>query len=177
LIIHTGKVVIAAVGIVLIAFGIFASMKSPTSELDGEKYGVTITNPKPGESVSIVNVVGKINKRIPPGYTLMILRIYPEFGNGFIPLKDAVLDPDKKGWTAFSCDIGGKRKDKRAFGVYLVGPSGQALFRYFREATTEHNITKERLETHPGEKANYLPLIQEKTRDMIKCAEVPVVCD
>jgi hypothetical protein len=85
------------------------------------------------------------------------------------------LNPDNKRWTVVDCDIGGRKGDRRILAVYLVGESGKALIRYFRDASRVHNATNEKLRKFPDEKIETLPLIVEKTRDMIKCAEVLVV--
>jgi hypothetical protein len=122
--------------------------------------------------VAVVNVIGEIKRKIPFGYSLMILRIYPD--NGFIPLMEVQFGNDGKSWTANGCDIGGKSGERRRLGAYLVGPSGKALFRYFREASAVHNKTKVSLEKLSSERAEFLPLIYERTNDMVKCAEVPL---
>jgi hypothetical protein len=159
----------------LLAIGIFVSVRAPASEPDGAKYGVKIISPQERERVGVVNVIGEIKKKIPKGYTLMLLRFYPDAGNAFYPWADVRLDPDNKGWTVVDCDIGSKTGDRRILAIYLVGASGKALISYYREASRVHNATNEKLRKVSDEKIELLPLIPEKTGDMIKCAEVLVV--
>jgi hypothetical protein len=74
--------------------------------------------------------------------------------------------------------MGGAVGDKRTVGIYLVGPSGQALFKYLKEAERRHGNTVAFYMNHTKQKPpgglEYLPAITDRTKDMIKCAEVRV---
>jgi hypothetical protein len=164
-----------ALGLTMLCVGIIFSSRESSPVPDGKKFGVTIKSPLPHTSVSILNVVGQISKKIPHGYSLMLLRIYPDFNNGIYLWAEVRLDADGKNWTVADCDIGGRVGDRRVLGVYLVGPSGKALFQYFREAAEVHNATNANLlKASPGAEIRHLPLIFERTPDMVKCAEVIV---
>jgi hypothetical protein len=139
------------VGSILLAIGIFVSVRIPASEPDGAKIGVKIISPRENERVGVVNVIGEIEKKVPNGYTLMLLRVYPDAGHAVYPWAEVRLNPDNKRWTVVDCDIGGRKGDRRILAVYLVGESGKALIRYFREASRVHNATNEKLRKFPDE--------------------------
>ena len=159
-------------GALLFLIGIYLVRNNPEAG-GGGNYGITITSPRPNAQVDRVDVTGEIKRQPPDGYKLMILRIHPDSQGGFVPLKE-VKFIDKKRWVAEQCDIGGKTGDARALGVYLVGKSGQALFGYFRDAADVHNPMKIELEAFSKREQKFLPLIKEKTTDMIEGAEVAV---
>ena len=167
-----GRIAAAVGGLLIFAVGAFFSRRSPFEALNGRSYGVKILSPQKNDEVTMVNVIGEIKRKIPSGYSLMILRIYPD--DGFIPLKEVDVDDDGVSWKASGCDIGGKSGDPRSLAAYLVGPSGKALFRYFREAAAVHNKMKVSFEKLSTEGAEFLPLIYEKTTDMVECAKVPL---
>jgi hypothetical protein len=106
----------------------------------------------------------------------MLLLIYPDLHNAIYPLVEVRVDDDGRNWTVPSCDIGGRTGERRVIGFYLVGPAGRALFRYYREAAKVHNETNNLLQRAvPETDIKHLPLILERTHDMIKCAEVLVI--
>lgn len=155
-------------GIVLMLVGLLHLMKAPAPLLVPSDYGVKIHTPRSGESVDVVEIAGTLKKAPPEGYKLMILRIYPDADRAIHPLREVDYADDGKSWNAKGCDIGGTSGKNRALGVYLVGKSGQALFKYYTRASEVHQSTK-----RPGEKN--LPLIEVRTEDMIMCEEVPLV--
>jgi hypothetical protein len=106
-----------ALWLIVIAIGIFFSLREPESIPGGKKFGVTIKSPLPHTHVGILNVVGQIAKKIPDGYSLMLLRIYPDFNNGIYPWAEVRLDADEKNWTVADCDIGGRAGDRRVLGL------------------------------------------------------------
>ena len=84
-----------------------------------------------------------------------------------MPLKKVDLRSGSKTWTAGECILGGKLGEPRTVGAYIVGKSGQALIKYYMEASTHHNVTKK-------EPSDYLPRIEERTEDMVMCDEISV---
>jgi len=54
-------------------------------------------------------------------------------------------------------------------GVYLVGKSGQALIDYYYKAAIVQQATRR------SDAKETLPLIEERTEDMIKCKEVALL--
>jgi hypothetical protein len=153
------------VGLVLLAGGAVLSTQADTKTVPAGSYEIKITSPKDKETIEVANVIGAIDRLPPTGYKLMIFRIYPE--GDFVPLTEARLEPDGKGWNAPGCDIGGKTGNTRIIGAYLVGKSGQALIQYYKAATDFHRQVK----TNPNE---FLPRISVKTEDMIRGDEVLV---
>jgi hypothetical protein len=156
-----------AIGIALLIWGGVIANRKPVPPIKGYEYGVKIINPSEREQVDIVSVKGTIEKMPPEGYKLMVLRIYPNARYGIHPLKEVTFTGNKA-WHADDCDVGGKTNDPRTIGAYLVGPSGQALFRYYSEAANQH------YELRHAKDFKFLPLIYERTPDMVKCAEVGV---
>ena len=154
-------------GTVMLLWGSVLATRRPVPPIKADEYGIKITNPQEREQVDIVSVKGTIKKAPPEGYKLMVLRIYPNSRNGIHPLKEVKFTDDKT-WHADDCDMGGKTDDRRTVGAYLVGPSGQALFRYYSEAANQH------YELRNVKNFKYLPLIYERTLDMVKGDEVGV---
>ncbi len=79
---------------------------------------------------------------------------------------------DDNTWIANACDIGGESGHPRKLAIYMVGPAGRALIRYFKEAESSHNSVRSLLKPGKEKEFQFLPLIKEKTPDTIMCAEV-----
>jgi hypothetical protein len=152
------------VGLVLFITGLVLLIKTPAPLLKASDYGVIVHSPRSGETVDVVEVAGTIKKMPPKDYKLMIFRIYPDLGRAIYLLREVDYLEDGK-WIAKGCDIGGKTGNNRSLGVYLVGKSGQALFKYSKRATDVQKETGK----PPG--ANNLAFIyeDERTEDMIMC--------
>lgn len=148
--------------------------KSSSSEPNPSRYGVKITYPQHMEQVDIVDVRGIIKKRPPSDYTLVALRQYSGRYLTIYPMSEAGFSEDGKSWTAPACNIGGSTGDSRTIGIYLVGPSGRALIRYFKDAEAVHGRALAQVWQSVSEEARTLPLITDLTADMVKCAEVLV---
>jgi hypothetical protein len=158
-----------AAGVVLLGVGLVLFVKTPAPLLRASDYGIVITRPSSGEPVGVVEIAGTMKKAPPKGYKLMVLRIYPDTKRRAIhPLREVDYADDGKSWNAKGCDIGGAPGENRALGIYLVGEAGQALIDYYDEAAKVHKRSKK-----PD--SENLPLIVERTPDMIKCKEVPLV--
>ena len=101
-----------------------------------------------------VDVHGTLETKIPPGYRLRVLRIYPN--NDVYPLREATVAPDGRTWEALSCDIGGVSGNDRSLGAYLCGPGAEALFAYLEDAVQVHNAILRGLpaSTHGGPPGN-----------------------
>jgi hypothetical protein len=156
-------------GAVLLLVGLIVFIRAPAPLLKASDYGIVINKPHRDDIVDFVEIAGTMKKRPPAGYKLMVLRIYPDTKRRSVhPLREVEYGDDGKSWNAKGCDIGGRPGENRALGIYLVGPSGQALFDYYDEAARAHETTK-----NPG--AKNLPLIAVRTPDMIMCKEVPLV--
>jgi hypothetical protein len=173
------------VGAILFIAGFFFLPKGSTILPSADDYGVKISYPAPREPVAVVNVTGTSKKKPPEGYTLMILRIYPETDQPFVPLKEAKFSDDGKTWYANGCDVGGQTGDDRTLGAYMVGRSVQALLKYYETANAEHRGLKQELldvialakgakVKVPQKRERFVPRIFKRTDDMIKCHEVHV---
>ena len=164
----TPRVLAGVAGIVLIGLAVYLSKTAASIALPKkEAYGITITSPRPGDHIGIVNVEGTIKKKLPVGYTLEMLRMYP--AGGFIPMGRAEPDYKAGTWRASGCDIGGVSGNARIIGAYLVGPSGKTLFEYYDQANdvlkTARSLAKK--------DDIYLPPLKP-TQDMVECARVSV---
>jgi hypothetical protein len=170
-----GRFSAIAVGLALILWGGLEARRKPAPPIDVAKYGIKISSPLPRQDVDLrVTVTGTIKGSLPDGYKLMVLRMYPDQEDAFHPLREATINPDKTTWYAADCDMGGKAGDTRAIGAYLIGKSGQTFLRYYSDAAGVHYQLKGLHEKHQQEPFRYLPLIRERTNDMVECDRVPV---
>jgi hypothetical protein len=177
-----GRIALGIFGFFLVITGLVITVRNSGSEPNGRAYGITIESPGDRDKVDVVTVRGRIRRRLPKGYTLMVLRIYPRTRNGVYPLKEVSFEPDGKRWSAFDCNIGGSSGDERIIGAYLIGPSARALITYFKEAERTHGeaLEQARALLPPGTKLSlpstfvFLPLIFERPADMIRGDEVRV---
>jgi hypothetical protein len=113
-----------------VVLGAWRSGRHATPPIKPEDFGITIVSPQRGDVVDTVDVRGTLQKSIPAGYTLRVLRMYPDNNRLFYPLREAIIAPDGRTWEALSCDIGGNPGDNRALAACLCGPGAEALFAY-----------------------------------------------
>jgi hypothetical protein len=168
------KVISLLVGLALVGVAIWLHMRTPSNYPKGSSLGLKIFGPREGDEVGVVTVHGALTKHPPSDYRLWVIRIYPERQNAMYPLVEARLLDDNK-WIAESCDPGGVSGSRRRLGVYMVGPSGRALLRYFKDARSAHNRARRLVPEEKKDDADIFPLITECTQDMIMCADVFVV--
>jgi hypothetical protein len=154
-----------------IAVGLLGVLKRPTPTITPEDFGITIHSPKRGDVVTTVDVHGTLKKKIPNGYTLRVIRVYPD--NKIYPLHEAILDRDGSTWEVPSCDIGGNPGDDRALAACLCGPGAEALFAYLADAVQVHNAVLNALPAgSPARRP--LPPIAQKIPDLVECFRVPL---
>ena len=99
--------------------------------------------------------------------------MYPK-SDSYVPVGAARVVIERGTWVAEGCNIGGKTGDRRYIGAYLVGPSGSVLLNYYATAERVHKTVMKRLKNATGEESDYLPLIEERTKDMVECHRVTV---
>lgn len=169
-----------AAGVVVFAAGIYFWWTLTNRRTHGaipkaQNFGIEIDYPKAGAEVDIVDVLGKIKKAPPEGYTLEVFKIFPR-SQHCAPIGSARITIEKESWEAKRCNIGGKDKpgDPRDIGVFLVGPGGAVLLDYYTQAAQEHRKLVNLLRDSTGEEGSYLPLIKERTPDMVECDRVSV---
>jgi hypothetical protein len=160
-----GRWTVLGIGLLLLLGGAALSIDNENAKIDVAGYKIKITKPKEAQTVGDPEVEGTFEKVPPTGQQLWILRIYSD--GKFVPLKKVDLRSGSKTWTAGECILGGKLGEPRTVGAYIVGKSGQALIKYYMEASTHHNVTKK-------EPSDYLPRIEERTEDMVMCDEISV---
>src|SRR5260221_6251510 len=161
----SARIAAGIAGAILISAGVWRSQTASFggSLLRASAFGITITEPRNGESVSKPDVRGKIKKALPQGYSLRVFRIYPGPEERLTPLAQASVDMENEVWEAPSCDIGGNVGEQRGIGVYLVGPAGLALLDYVREATKVHNATMDEPIPATPRQRTWLPAIHHPT--------------
>lgn len=108
--------------------------------------------------------------RIAVVYTLMVFRVYSD--NRVAPTGGAGR-VEKGTWVVRECNMGSsaRKGQLRDFGVYLVGPNGNALLDYYKDASRVHRVAMDKL-ANAGIEAEYLPAIQNPTQDMIVCCNL-----
>jgi hypothetical protein len=79
-------------------------------------------------------------------------------------------------WQADQCTLGGNPNDERIIAAYVVGPSGKVLLDAYKESSDVHWETTAALRaaTNNPKAGQPLPLLKEKTRDMVECHRVKV---
>jgi hypothetical protein len=126
-----GQYICAGVGFALMVCGVglvaWRSGRHATPPIKPEDFGITIVSPQRGDVVDTVDVRGTLQKSIPAGYTLRVLRMYPDNNRLFYPLQEAIIASDGRTWEALSCDIGGNPGDNRALAACLWSSRRSAL--------------------------------------------------
>ncbi len=168
----SARITAVAAGILMAVVGIVLSYRMGAYVPKAKKYGITITSPQDGDHVNHLTVRGSIKKALPKGFVLKVLRFYPN--NGYVPLSTAVVSVEKGTWEAANCSTGGNPGDTRYLTAYLIGPAGNVLLDYYREASNLHNPMREQLMKLTNLPAEFLPLITEQTPDMVECHRVKV---
>lgn len=163
------QIFVSFVGLLLALFGVLLVLVQPRS---ATPYGISITSPTNGAEVDRTKVSGTIRKHPPKGYVLWILRIYPT--GEYIPLRKVDLHKGQTTWDALDCDVGPSSGESRRFGAYLLGPSSQVMFGYWRDATDRHNRLVDELNVPKERRDRWLPAFREFAEDMIRCDTVDV---
>ena len=164
------QIFVSIVGLLLALFGALLVLVQPRS---ATPYGISITFPTQNALVRKTKVTGTIRKHPPNGYALWILRIYPS--GEYVPLRKVDLHKGQKDWNALDCDVGVPSGESRRIGAYLLGPSSQVMFDYWRDATDRHNRLIDELKVPIDRKDRWLPAFKEFAEDMIRCDTVDVI--
>jgi hypothetical protein len=138
---------------------------------DSADFGIKII--RPGSDVSVdrrTDVFGTINKPLPTGYRLQIIRRREPTPEGYFPEKIANVEPDGLHWEAKGCWVGGEPGDGRILEVVLVGPDGALLFDTWKRSEQAFG---ERTREQGGRALS--PAIKEFPADTVSCAKVRVV--
>jgi hypothetical protein len=111
---------------------------------------------------------------IPEGHELWLVRIYRD--NRYYPLVEIKMKPGETVYRR-EVEIGGKIGEPREIGAFVVGPAGQALFDYQREAAQRHNKLVVDFNVPETREGRYLPSFKYETIAAMKtvvCQIVPV---
>jgi hypothetical protein len=133
-------------------------------------FGIKII--RPGNDVSVdwrTDVFGAINKPLPKGYRLQIVRRRETTPEGYFPEKIAEVDPTGLHWAANACWVGGEPGDGRIIEAVLVGPDGALLFDTWRQSELAFGERK------AGQGRALSPPIKGFPADTVSCARVRVV--
>jgi hypothetical protein len=165
-----GRIGLGAVGLAFCVPTVIAGGRTKGTIPKPERFGIKIDTPKDREEVTPpFEVRGTIQRPVPDGYTLMLLRIYPERGH-YLPLGAPMITGQN--WTFGRCETGGKSGDTRDLAACLIGPDAAMLLRYYTMAADEHRKTMKELENATGKPGEFLPLIKERPLDLIECHRV-----
>jgi len=156
-----------------IGIQVWSLQKSPVflSQSQADDYKIEIVYPTPHTPVDSVTVQGTMKKSLPKGYKLCILRLYHD--GRYYPLHQCIVSDDNN-WTAPNCEAGGVPGDYRAFAATLVGPDGQALIGFVREANQRFGPIRKDLIALAKKDVPNLPTVGQLTRDMIVCDQVVI---
>jgi hypothetical protein len=138
---------------------------------DPADFGIKIIRPSNDVSVGMrTDVFGSIDKPVPKGYRLQIIRRRETTPEGYFPEKIAEVDPTGLHWAANGCWVGGNTGDGRILEAVLVGPDGALLFDTWRRSEQAF------AEQTPGQGGRALsPAIKGFPADTVSCARVRVV--
>jgi hypothetical protein len=165
-------------GAAVFVLGLWAWARQSAQRITPEEFGITIISPQRGDVVHTVDVRGTLKKKIPAGYKLRVIRVYPD--GRIYPLREATIDPGGATWEARSCDIGGDPGDDRSLAACLCGPGAESVFAYLDDAIPVHNGTiKDLVEAYTKFAATLpsvrpLPPIRQKPPDLVECYRVPL---
>lgn len=167
-----GRLGMAAIGLGLVIFGAKLAPPDIYRIPRASRYGFVITLPKREDGMPTLpryaKFSGTYRKEPPSQYEARMLRGFPRTEE-YYPLEKVTLDKEKKRWKA-ECDLGPSKGAHRFVGIYLVGPSGQALVNYFKDAARVHNpLVKET--PNPA----WLPNLKVKTADMVESDTMEVI--
>jgi hypothetical protein len=171
-----GRIALGVVGLALLGWAFVGPLAGSRVIPNSDSYGIRISYPELNERVNeYSNVGGTVRKAsLPKGYMLKVLRIYPEMKNALLPLSGAAIDKEKGTWRAPKCWFGNTPGEK-TIGVFLIGPNGQELIRYFLDAAPIHDTTLEALRRAKlPDKIRYLPPIGGRTDDILECHRIRV---
>ncbi|WP_141715866.1 hypothetical protein [Burkholderia ubonensis] len=140
--------------------------------LRADDYGVRIVSPKDHAEVGeTCRVSGTIEKELPQGYKLWVLRRWSSEPKKFYPSGEAVIEPTQDGksfeWHAEKCHIGGRpnSRDGRILEAWIVGPDGLRLLGAWLEFDKRFWDVQRNVEGVPA----LSPPLCEPTSDMEKC--------
>jgi hypothetical protein len=175
------QVVVSVAGFLFAIAGVILVQREPTSS---RPYGISITAPGRDADIRVTDVIGVFKKRFPTElYALWLLRIYPD--DRYAPMREVRLPAEGTEWVVRELNMGdGKPGERRTIGAFLIGPSGQVIFKYWSEAVERHRRLVDAVEKHNAandankipldDYTRYLPSIKGQTTDMIECHRVDV---
>jgi hypothetical protein len=120
-------------------------------------YGVKINSPQGGDTVPwSFPVVGSFEK-LPDSVDLWVITT-DSSGQRYWPQERAIPRTDKT-WSARVHGIGGEIGDRRTFGVFLVGPDGQALLDLWKKAAANKSTLELTRLTHDIQKVHEVDVV------------------
>lgn len=141
--------------------------ESPLAKLipSPEDCGIKILSPEPNQRVPNNFEVTGVWENLPSGFKLWVF-VTTMFDDPALYWPRNVVQLNNDGtWRGQIGWGGGKPGDRKKFGVFLVGESGQALIQYYKTAGKEY--TAQGVTKWPG--------IMKLTPDIVECATVEVV--
>lgn len=164
------RIVVSVFGVIVMAVGLVIRLRVSGGTWaipDKKKYEIKIIYPQSNSRVGQVDVHGTMKNELPKGYKLWVFRVYRD--KRIYPLVECAIFKDNT-WKAHDCKLGGAVGDGRGFSVNLVGPDGQALISFVKEAGQKFNpIRDEAVKCSGNQNLGFLPAVAEKTRDIIQC--------
>ena len=121
--------VTAALGLIVTALTL---LFAPRNTQAAAMTSVEVSAPREGETVSWSFPVTGTYQSVPDGSELWLMTT-DRFGKRFWP-QNRIIPRKDKTWAAEVNGIGGEPGTKRTFGVFVVGPDGQALLNLWQKA-------------------------------------------
>jgi hypothetical protein len=163
----SGQVAAVLFGLVLVGLGLSLVLGGSKSR----PYGISITTPtKDMEVGASVHVEVTTRGRLPEGHQLWLVRIYDD--NRYYPLVEIKPEP---GETTYRRQVAIGTGEK--IGAFVIGPAGQALIDYQKEAAQRHKNLVDEFKVPDSNKDRYLPSFKYETIKATKtvvCQQVPV---
>jgi hypothetical protein len=149
------QVAASTLGAIVTIVGLYLILRDPT-KLDMRKdHGVKITSPHANEHVPLyVEIRGEIKEPLPEGKQLWLFRIWPD-REMFVPMRRVATNSDTTEWKVENVHLGGKSKDQRYIGAYIVDESAIPLLAFFRHATTRYEKWIQRVVPNEEKKDEY----------------------
>jgi hypothetical protein len=155
------RIALGVVGVALMALGVSLALREPPPPIDCSAYEISITSPQDNESLNPpITITGRC-KPLPKDVELWVFSISGAgAGAQYWPQASSEITDGTFRVRAIP-GPSAKPGDRRKYGVFLVGPNGQVLVRYFKVAGNQMS----------AKGITAWPAITGLTNDIVQCGQ------
>jgi hypothetical protein len=148
------RIVLAVLGLVLAGVAIYLALRESIPSIDCKAYDISISSPQNNETLNPPITISGRCKQLPKGVELWLFTISSGTGE-YWPQDSSEIREET--WSVKANPGQFKPGDRRKYGVFLVGPNGKVLIRYFK--TVGRGLSQ----------GQGWPGIRELTSDIVQC--------